>query len=222
MHTFYWGDWHRDHTVGPLAADDMSPTGWVMQRGMRFGTHHDAPVAFPDSMRVLDATVTRRSRSGDILGPRHRVPVEVALKAMTIWPAWQHFEEDRKGSLAPGKLADLVVLSGDPTAIDPERLDTLRVERTIKEDRVIYTAPPATTQAEAAPSPFGLDGGQAFSRALQVLAGYSEISDLPEEEFRRRAVMLRAASPLHPGACVSSFLLKTMRPRAVPVAMGTP
>ncbi|MDT9126997.1 amidohydrolase family protein, partial [Escherichia coli] len=66
----------------------------------------------------------------------------IALKAMTIWPAWQHFEEDRKGSLVPGKLADLVVLSGDPTAIDPEQLDTLRVEQTIKEDRVVYRAPP--------------------------------------------------------------------------------
>jgi hypothetical protein len=143
MHTFYWGDWHREHTVGPVAADNMSPTGWLLQRGMIFGTHHDAPVAFPDSMRVLDATVTRRSRSGDILGPRHRVPVEIALKAMTIWPAWQHFEEDRKGSLAPGKLADFVVLSGDPTAIDPELLHTLRVEQTIKADRVIYRAPSA-------------------------------------------------------------------------------
>lgn len=139
MHTFYWGDWHREHTVGPIVADDMSPTGWLLQRGMIFGTHHDAPVAFPDSMRVLDATVTRRSRSGDILGPRHRVPVEIALKAMTIWPAWQHFEEDRKGSLAPGKLADFVVLSDDPTAIDPELLHALRVEQTIKADRVIYS-----------------------------------------------------------------------------------
>jgi len=145
MHTFYWGDWHRDHTVGPVLADDMSPTGWVMKREMMFGTHHDAPVAFPDAMRVLDATVTRRSRSGDILGPQHRVPVEIALKAMTIWPAWQHFEEDRKGSLVPGKLADLVMLSGDPTAIDPEQLDTLRVLRTIKQDRVVYQAPSAET-----------------------------------------------------------------------------
>ena len=69
MHTFYWGDWHRDHTVGPALADNISPTGWMVQRGMKFGSHHDAPVAFPDSMRVLDATVTRRSRSGDIIGP---------------------------------------------------------------------------------------------------------------------------------------------------------
>lgn len=79
MHTFYWGDWHRDHTVGPVNADNISPTGWVRQRGMMFGTHHDAPVALPDSMRVLSATVTRRTRSGDILGPDQRVDVMTAL-----------------------------------------------------------------------------------------------------------------------------------------------
>lgn len=140
MHTFYWGDWHREHTVGPANADNISPTGWVRTRGMMFGTHHDAPVAFPDSMRVLDATVTRRSRSGDILGPAQRVDVMTALKAMTIWPAWQHFEEDEKGSIEAGKLADFVILSGDPTAIDPERLDTLDVLTTIKEDRVVWEA----------------------------------------------------------------------------------
>jgi len=138
MHTFYWGDWHREHTVGPALADNISPTGWLRARGMIFGTHHDAPVAFPDSMRVLDATVTRRSRSGDILGPDQRVDVMTALKAMTLWPAWQHFEEEEKGSIEVGKLADFVILSADPTAVDPETLDRLRVMFTIKEDQVIY------------------------------------------------------------------------------------
>lgn len=142
MHTFYWGDWHRDFTVGPVNAENISPTGWVRQRGMMFGSHHDAPVAFPDSMRVLDATVTRRTRSGDILGPHQRVDVMTALKAMTIWPAFQHFEEDQKGTIEVGKLADFVILSDDPTAIDPENLDTLEVLRTIKEDKVIYEAGP--------------------------------------------------------------------------------
>jgi predicted amidohydrolase YtcJ len=141
MHTFYWGDWHRDHTVGPEAAQNISPTGWVRERGMRFGTHHDAPVAFPDSMRILSATVTRRTRSGDILGPHQRVDVLTALKAMTIWPAWQHFEEREKGSIEQGKLADLVILSDDPTNVDPEALDDLVVLFTIKDGEVIYAAP---------------------------------------------------------------------------------
>ena len=140
MHTFYWGDWHREHTVGPVKAENISPTGWVRQRGMMFGSHHDAPVAFPDSMRILSATVTRRTRSGDILGPHQRVDVMTALKAMTIWPAWQQFEEENKGSIEAGKVADFVILSNDPTAVDPETLADLRVLATIKEGGVVYEA----------------------------------------------------------------------------------
>jgi predicted amidohydrolase YtcJ len=149
MHTFYWGDWHRERTVGPVNADNISPTGWLMKRGMKFSSHHDAPVAFPDSMRVLDATVTRRSRSGDIIGPDHRVDVMTALKAMTIWPAYQHFEENSKGSIEVGKLADLVILSADPTAVDPETLDQIKVVETIKEGKSIYVADEAADKSKA-------------------------------------------------------------------------
>lgn len=138
MHTFYWGDWHRDHTVGPALADNISPTGWCVKRGMKFTSHHDAPVAFPNSMRVLDATVTRRSRSGDIIGPDQRVDVMTALKSMTLWPAWQHFEEKTKGSIETGKLADFVILDKDPTAIDPETIDQIKVVETIKEGVTIF------------------------------------------------------------------------------------
>jgi predicted amidohydrolase YtcJ len=138
MHTFYWGDWHREHTVGPALVDDISPTGWVVERGGKFTTHSDAPVAFPDTMRILSATVTRRSRSGDIIGPTQRVDVATALKAMTIWAAYEIFEDDQKGSLEVGKLADFVILSGDPTAVDPETLDELKVMETIKEDESIF------------------------------------------------------------------------------------
>jgi predicted amidohydrolase YtcJ len=140
MHTYYWGDFHRDSVLGPERAENISPTGWLMSRGMMFTSHHDAPVAKPDSMRVLSATVTRRSRSGDIIGPRHRVPVGVALKAMTIWAAHQHFEEASKGSLEPGKLADFVVLSDNPMTVDPGALAELKVVETIKEGASVHRA----------------------------------------------------------------------------------
>ena len=149
MHTFYWGDWHLDHTVGPQAGPNISPTGWAKKRGMIFSSHHDAPVAFPDSMRVLDATVTRRARgSGRIVGPEHRVDVITALKAMTIWPAYHHFEEKTKGSLERGKLADFAILSKDPTAVEPSTIADIKVTETVKEGKTIFRLDPGA-RAEA-------------------------------------------------------------------------
>jgi predicted amidohydrolase YtcJ len=120
--------------------------------------HHDAPVAFPDSMRILDATVTRRSRSGDIIGPQQRVDVLTALKAMTIWAAYQAREEKPRARSRSGKLADFAILSQDPTAIDPEKLATLKVTETVKEGRTIFrrsmrqTSPRATRWRPAQPN----------------------------------------------------------------------
>ena len=140
MHTFYWGDWHRDSVLGEDRARNISPTGWVIDRGMRFTSHHDAPVANPDAMRVLSATVTRKTRTGEVLGPDQRVSAEIGLKAMTIWAAWQHFEEHRKGSLEPGKQADLVILSDNPLTVDPDRIAEIKVVETIKGGVSVYAA----------------------------------------------------------------------------------
>lgn len=138
MHTFYWGDYHRDSVLGPRRAEIISPCHSVLRRGMRFTTHHDAPVANPDSMRVLSATVTRRTRSGDILGADECVPVDIALKAMTLWAAWQHYEDDRKGSLAVGKLADLALLDANPLTIDPDRLAEIKVQAAYKDGEEVW------------------------------------------------------------------------------------
>ena len=177
-----------------------------MARGMPFGTHHDAPVAFPDSMRVLDATVTRRSRSGDIIGPEHRVDVITALKAMTIWPAWQHFEEDSKGSIEPGKLADLVILSDDPTAVDPETLDQLKVVETIKEGVTIFSLEEEVgEQAGLIDGLPGARSGEAFSRFLQAAATYRDFISLPQKLRTPMSLKLLSKSP-HQKACVASVM----------------
>ena len=68
---------------------------------------------------------------------RERVPVEVALKAMTLWAAWQHYEDDRKGSLTSGKLADMVLLDADPMTVDPDRLAGIKVTDVYKDGRPV-------------------------------------------------------------------------------------
>lgn len=140
MHTYYWGDWHRSSVLGPERAAGISPCHSARKRGMIFTTHHDAPVANPDSIRVLSATVTRVTRSGYVLGPEERVDTLTALKAMTIWPAVQYFEEASKGTIEPGKLADFVILSANPLAVKPDDLIKLKVVETIKEGRSVYKA----------------------------------------------------------------------------------
>jgi predicted amidohydrolase YtcJ len=140
MHCFYWGDWHRDETLGAVRAEKISPAQSALRRGMIFTQHHDSPVAQPSAIRVLSSVVTRRTRSGDILGADERISVNDGLKSLTIWAAYQHFEEESKGSLEVGKVADFVVISADPFAVDIEDLDELTVVETIKAGTSIYKA----------------------------------------------------------------------------------
>lgn len=62
MHTFYWGDGHREHPGGPVLADNISPTGWVLRRGMKFTSHHDAPVAFTRLMFFMAGNAGHRPK----------------------------------------------------------------------------------------------------------------------------------------------------------------
>jgi len=147
MHTFYWGDYHRESVVGPERAENIDPTGWILDNRMKFGIHSDAPVTFPNSMRVLDSAVNRTTRSGYVLGPKQRLKPIDALKAMTIWPAYQYFEESTKGSIQVGKIADLVILSDNPLAVEPAKLINLKVVETIKDGKSIYQLGAATPAA---------------------------------------------------------------------------
>ena len=140
MHTFYWGDWHRDSVAGKARAENISPTGWMIDRDIKFSVHSDAPVTFPNSMRILDSAVNRTTRSGAILGESQRLRPMDALKAMTIWPAYQHFEEASKGSLEVGKLADMVILDQNPLSVDLANIKGIKVLETIKEGVSVYIA----------------------------------------------------------------------------------
>jgi len=139
MHTFYWGDWHHDSVVGSERAQNISPTGWFVNEGIKFTVHSDAPVTFPNSMRILDSVVNRATRSGMVLGEERRLKPLDGLKAMTIWAAYQHFEEAIKGSLEVGKQADMVLLDADPLQVEPQFIKDIKVLETINNGKSIYS-----------------------------------------------------------------------------------
>ncbi len=138
MHTFYWGDWHRDETLGKERAYRISPAVSTLKRDMIFTQHHDAPVALPSSIMILHTAVNRTSRSGDVIGQEQKVSPYIALKSITKWAAYQYFEEDTKGTLEAGKLADLVILDKNPLKVDPKEIIDIRVLETIKEGKTVY------------------------------------------------------------------------------------
>jgi predicted amidohydrolase YtcJ len=137
-HTFYWGDWHRDETLGARRAAFISPTGSALRAGVKFSLHTDAPVVPPAAMHVWWSAVNRVTRSGAVLGPDQRLTPMQALRAMTLWPAWQHFDEQIKGSITVGKMADFVILGANPLTVDPMAIKDVPVLTTIKADKVIF------------------------------------------------------------------------------------
>ncbi|MFD4862192.1 amidohydrolase [Streptomyces atratus] len=144
MHTYYWGDWYRKTVLGPERAVNISPARWAVDRGMAYTSHHDAPVALPNSIAILSSQVTRVTRtSGSVLGPDQCVSVLDAVKSITINAARQYFEEDTKGSIEVGKLADFVILSHNPLTIPEQKIKDITVMETIKEGRTVYPPPPA-------------------------------------------------------------------------------
>jgi len=137
-HVYYWGDRHRDVFLGPDRAARISPLRSAIRRGIRFTIHDDTPVTPVGPLRLVWTSVNRLTRSGKVLGPEQRITPLEALRAITIDAAWQNFEEDTKGSIEVGKLADFVVLSDNPLTIEPTEIRQIRVLQTIVGDRTVF------------------------------------------------------------------------------------
>jgi len=140
MHTFYWGDWYKQ-IVGPEQAARISPMRSILNTGLHATSHTDAPVALPNLMQVVWATVNRTSRSGAIIGPDERVTPYEAMKMITLWGAEQFDEQATKGSIEVGKLADFVILDQNPLTVDPMTINKIVVLETIKEGKTVYRTP---------------------------------------------------------------------------------
>ncbi len=136
-HTWFWGDRHRDIFIGPERAAQISPAAWAREVGLRFSAHADTPVTPMRPLQSVWSLVHRETFGGDILGPGQRVDVMTALRAVTIDAAWQIFQDADRGSLEPGKYADLVLLNGSPLR-DPHALRELQVDGTWVNGARIY------------------------------------------------------------------------------------
>ncbi len=116
----------------------------LLGAGARLAFGSDWDVAPLSPIAGIDAAVTRRTTDGGNPGgwfPEQTIGVEEAVRAYTSGAAWAAFEEKEKGTLAPGNLADFVVLSADPFSITPESLQTIRILKTVVGGRVVYESP---------------------------------------------------------------------------------
>ena len=136
-HTFYFGDTHVLNR-GKEQAFFESPMRAAIDKGLRPTNHTDFVVAPLDQMFVIWTAVNRISRGGVVIGPDQRVTPMEALKAITINSAYQYSEESSKGSIEPGKLADLVILSGNPLTVPVDAIKDIKVDQTFKEGKSIY------------------------------------------------------------------------------------
>jgi predicted amidohydrolase YtcJ len=140
VHAFFYGDVHIAN-LGLERASRMSPMASALALGRHCSNHNDFSVTPLEPMRMMETAMTRRSRAGQVLGASERVNAEAALRALTIEAAWQIREEESKGSLAPGKRADLVILDADPTAVSPEDLAAVKVVATFKDGVCVWGSP---------------------------------------------------------------------------------
>src|SRR5699024_11836687 len=107
-HTYYWGDVHLKN-LGEERGRRISPAKSAFDRGLIVNFHQDSPVVKPLMLYTVWCAVNRITRNGVLIGPKERVSVYEALKAVTINAAYAYFEEDIKGTLEEGKLENLVI-----------------------------------------------------------------------------------------------------------------
>jgi predicted amidohydrolase YtcJ len=142
LHTYFFGDVHVKN-LGMERASFMSPTNSGIKKGLHITLHSDFNVLPLDPMFIIWTAMNRTTRTGVLLGGDERLTAMQAVKAITIETAYEYMEEKTKGSIEPGKLADLVILSGNPITSSGDAIRDIKVVETIKEGKSVYkrTAP---------------------------------------------------------------------------------
>ncbi len=145
FHPWYWGDQHINDFIGEERASRMVPAKTAINMGIISCAHSDCPVCTPNNpvwpsnpLWGMWCAVHRKTRSGVDIGPKEKLSPMEALRVYTINGAYASFEEDIKGSIELGKLADMVVLSDNPLEIDPWEIRNITVEKTIIGGEIVY------------------------------------------------------------------------------------
>lgn len=139
-HAYFWGDVHVQN-LGKKRADFLSPIATADKMGLKYTNHSDDTVTPVDPLFTVWSAVNRTSRSGKIIGANERATPYQALKAITTNAAYEYYEENSKGTLTKGKLADLVILDASPLTVSADKLKDIHVVTTIKEGKIIYQRP---------------------------------------------------------------------------------
>ena len=130
-HVRWWGRAFRDRLLGAERSRHYDPCASALRAGLRISLHSDWNVTPLEPLRYVEDAVTRiMAEGGDVLNADERIPVEAALRAVTIDAAWQCRADDITGSLEVDKYADLVLLEDDPTTVDPTMISKIAVSET--------------------------------------------------------------------------------------------
>ena len=138
-HVYHWGHIHVEN-FGLERASEISPAKTALDLGIPFTFHQDAPVIEPNMIETMWIAVNRKMKDGQVLGADEKIPALAALEAVTKNGAYQYFEEDIKGTIKEGKLADLVILDKNPLKVDSDDIRNIKVLETIKEGKTIFKA----------------------------------------------------------------------------------
>ena len=126
------------HFYGEERARNMFPMRSFIDAGLRPTDASDYTASPSDPMMWLQSQLTRTDPKGNVWGANQRITLEEAIRCGTLNGAYGSFEENVKGSITPGKLADLVVLTQDPFKTDPSALRKVTVERTMADGKWVY------------------------------------------------------------------------------------
>jgi predicted amidohydrolase YtcJ len=134
---YYSGDRYLN-TVPNLQLKHLYPIKTLVENGVHVAAGSDCPVAPADPLIGIYSAITRMSETGETLGAKEGISPTEALRLYTAYGVRTSFEETAKGAITPGKVADLAVLSDDPTAVSPEEVKNITVEATILDGKVVW------------------------------------------------------------------------------------